>query len=53
MTFARENTEGYTDAELSNLNAEWEQIVETEGLEPDTDEYYQREKQFQDEVASR
>ena len=53
MTFTQENTTGYTDQELDALNAEWQQIVEAEGLEPDTDEYHAREKQFQDEVAHR
>ncbi|WP_455387503.1 hypothetical protein [Petrachloros mirabilis] len=53
MPFTQENTTGYTDAELAELNAEWQQIIEREGLQPDSDEYYQREKQFQDEVARR
>lgn len=51
--FSQENTHGYTDAELQALNAEWNAIVEAENLERETDEYYQREKQFNDEVSRR
>ena len=51
--FSEENTEGYTAEELTLLNAEWEEIVRAEQLEPDTDEYYQREKQFSDDVSRR
>lgn len=53
MTFLQENTTGYSDAELATLNAEWAEIVEAEGLEPDTGEYIDREKQFADEVSRR
>jgi hypothetical protein len=48
-----ENTQGYTETELDAINAEWEVIVEREGLEEGTDEYYQRQKLFSDDVASR
>jgi hypothetical protein len=53
MTLTEENTQGYTESELQALNAEWDAIVAVEGLEPETDEYYQREKQFHDEVSRR
>ena len=51
MAFTHENTSGYTDHELDMLNAEWELTVFVEGLEIESDEYYQREKQFADEVS--
>ena len=53
MTFTHENTVGYTDSELAAINAEWEEIVEREGLTPETDEYYQRQSQFCDEISRR
>jgi len=53
MTFTQENTQGYTEAELTAIKNEWDEIVAAEGLEPETDEYYAREKQFQDEVSRR
>ena len=51
--FTQENTTGYTDAELDVLNTEWKEIVDIEGLELGSDEYYQREKQHADEVSRR
>ena len=51
--FTAENTLGYTDNELDALNAEWERIVESESLVMESDDYYQRQKQFADEVAKR
>lgn len=48
--FTRHITRGYTDTELARLNAEWARIVEVEGLESNTDEYYTRQDQFVDEV---
>ncbi|KKN79799.1 hypothetical protein LCGC14_0336540 [marine sediment metagenome] len=39
MTFTRENTTGYTDAQLDEINAKWATIVETLGLECETEEY--------------
>ncbi len=53
MTFTSDNTNGYTDAELDTLNAEWDAIVEAEGLEEYTDEYNEREKQHSDAVSRR
>ena len=53
MTFTRENTIGYTANQLESLNIEWAAIVQDDELEPETDEYYQREKQFSDEVSNR
>ena len=49
--FTQQNTEGYTDQELHALNAELEKKLA--GLEPGTDEYYDAEKAFNDEVARR
>lgn len=53
MVFTDENTDGYWAAELEELNLQWSRIVAAEGLEPGTDEYYQLEKQFSDEVSKR
>ena len=53
MSFTQENTTGYTDAELAALNAEWAEIVTAEGLEPETGEYIDRQKQHADEVSRR
>lgn len=49
--FTTENTTGYTSEQLAALNAELAERLE--GLEPGTDEYYQAEKAFADEVAAR
>ena len=51
--FRLDNTTGYTQAELDCLNAEWDAIVEAENLLDDADEFYVREKQFQDAVSRR
>ena len=53
MTFTQDNCRGYTDEELTALNAEWAQVVADEQLDPNTDDYHAREKQFQDAVARR
>lgn len=49
--FTKQNTQGYTDAELAALNTELAERLA--GLEPGTDEYDQAEKAFSDEVARR
>lgn len=49
--FTIENTEGYTQTELDQLNAELAERLE--GVEPHTDKWYQAEKAFSDEVARR
>jgi hypothetical protein len=49
--FTQENTEGYTEEELSTLNDELQERLE--GLEPFTDEYDIAEKAFTDEVSKR
>lgn len=51
--FRDDNTNGYTQNELDELNVEWEIIVTNEGIEENTGEYDQRAKEFSDEVASR
>lgn len=51
MRFTQQNTDGYTDQQLSELNAELAERLS--GLEPDSDEYQQAEKNFADEVAAR
>lgn len=49
--FDQYNTDGYTDQQLADLNAEL--AARLEGLEPESDEYKQAEKAFQDEVSRR
>ncbi len=49
----QENTDGYTDAELASINAEWEEIVAAENLETETDEYREQLDRFGTEVAGR
>lgn len=46
-----DNTEGYTAEQLAALNVELAERLA--GVEPSTDEYYQIEKAFLDEVAGR
>lgn len=53
MTFTTDNTEGYTDAELAALNAEFEARLAAAGVEPGSDEALAMEKAFADEVAGR
>lgn len=49
-TFTQHITRGYTDAELQQMNAEWDRITEAENMEPRTDAYYTRQDQFIDAV---
>lgn len=49
--FDSQNTEGYTQEELVDLNAELAERLE--GLEFGSDEYNEAEKAFSDEVARR
>ena len=51
--FRDDNTQGYTAEQLNALNAEWDQIVESEGLEEYTAEYEIRAGQFADEISRR
>lgn len=51
--FTTENTEGYTQTQLDNINAEWETIVTELGLEDYTEEYYYEFQKFSDELARR
>ena len=51
--FRTDNTEGYTQAQLDTLNAEWQERVEKLNLEEYTDEYDREAKRFDDEVARR
>ena len=51
--FRTENTNGYTDAELSALNEEWAIMVETNALEEYTDEYDIQAKEFSNKVAKK
>ena len=47
----QQNTEGYTDQELSDLNDELSERLY--GLDPSSDDYDQVEKAFSDEVSRR
>ena len=47
------NTDGYTQNQLDELNAEWKARAAELGLEQGTEEYDFQEKCFSDEVARR
>lgn len=49
--FRDDNTSGYTNQQLNELNLEWEQ--KSENLESGTEEYYAAADAFSDEVAGR
>ena len=51
--FTMDNTDGYTQAELDNINEEWNRLVESKGLIEGSDEYHQEAARFSDEVAAR
>ena len=51
--FRNDNTEGYTIYELNALNAEWQERVDAQQLEENTDEYDNQASWFCDEVARR
>ena len=51
--FRQDNTEGYADAELLEINAEWWGIADDMQLEQYTPEYEDARKQFCDEVSRR
>ena len=51
--FRDDNTQGYSAADLANLNAEWAAIVAADALEPETDAYHEALDRFQTEVARR
>ena len=52
--WTHETTRGYTEEELFALDAEWEAILETEGLtDADVDAKDTRAKQFADDVSRR
>lgn len=52
-SFRQDNTEGYTDEQLSTFNQEWAERVEKLGLDEDDPDYGHFEKAFSDEVARR
>ena len=51
--FRADNTEGYNQAQLDALNAEWQERVEKLNLDEFTEEYDEQAKCFADEVARR
>lgn len=51
IAFRMDNTEGYTESQLDDLNNELGE--ELEGLQIHSDEWYQIAKNFQDKVARR
>ncbi len=44
--FTRENATGYTDAQLCEINDRWAAVVETLGLECESDEYSETYDRF-------
>ncbi|KKN40972.1 hypothetical protein LCGC14_0728040 [marine sediment metagenome] len=52
MTFTRENTSAYTDAQLIEINDKWAAVAKTLGLESGTDEYSETYDRFCDAVKS-
>ncbi len=51
--FRADNTEGYTDTELDDLNAEWDSVVDEMQLEVYTEAYNTEADAFSNEVAKR
>lgn len=51
--FTKYNTDGYTNLQLDELNAEWGALADKDGLEEFTEEYNQKAKEFADEVGKR
>ena len=51
--FRPDNTSGYDEEQLVQLNAEWAAIVAAEALETDTDDYADRLDRFQTAVSKR
>ena len=51
MTFTRENTTGYTDAQLDEINDRWAAVAETLGLECGSDEYDETYDRFGEAVC--
>lgn len=51
--FTQQNTDGYSDDELKNLNEEWEAKIYTDNLIAGSDLYNQRAKEFQHMIARR
>jgi hypothetical protein len=51
--FTTENTQGYDQEDLDELNHELDVLLEEEGAEPYTDEWYKIIKRFADTVANR
>ena len=48
-----DNTDGYTQAELNAINAEWQARRDANGWDEDSSECEQQYKWFCDEVAGR
>lgn len=51
--FRTDNTYGYTQPEMDELNDEWQARAEEMGLEEGTYEYDEEAQRFNDEVARR
>ena len=51
--FNQHNSDGYTDAQLAELNEEWENRVIGMGIDENDPEYDFQAKTFSDEVARR
>jgi len=51
--FDNYNTEGYSEDQLSEFNAEWKKRCKELKLQPESDDYHQAAKNFADEVSRR
>ncbi len=51
--FTQQNTDGYTDNQIDDLNSEFNDIIESENIEIDSDDYYRIAQSFSDHVAQR
>jgi len=51
--FTTDNTTGYTNEELAELNAEWQGHCEQHDISEDSPNYHQEAKWFADRVARR
>lgn len=51
--FTPENAQGYTQADLDELNAQCDAMLEAEGHEPYTPDWHEAVKRFADTVANR
>ena len=51
--FRTDNTQGYSQNELDELNAEWDERARELGITPDSDDYHCEAKAFCNGVSKR